>query len=50
MAGWFRLPDVVQYVIDRIILRPALVLVEIGLELLFSFVGVEYKLWSRPEG
>jgi hypothetical protein len=40
MAESSRLSDVVEYVIDRIILWPALMLVEVGLELLFSFVGV----------
>jgi hypothetical protein len=50
MAEWSRLSDVVEYVINRIILWPALMLVEIGLELLFSFVGVGYKLRSRSEG
>ena len=45
----FELPDVVQYVINRLRLRPALVLVKIRLELLFSFVGVDDKLRPCPE-
>jgi hypothetical protein len=41
---------VLEYLIYRIILWPALMVVEIGLELLFGFVGVGYKLCPRPEG
>jgi hypothetical protein len=50
MGEWSRLFDVVEDVTNRIILWPALMLVEVGLELLFSFVGVGHKLRSRPEG
>jgi hypothetical protein len=40
---------VVERGIDRTPFRPALVLVEIGLKLLFGFVGVGYKFPPRPE-
>jgi hypothetical protein len=44
------LPDLLQSIIDRSALWLALMLVEIGLELLFRFVGIKQKLLARPEG
>jgi hypothetical protein len=44
------LPDVVECVIDRALFWPALMLIEVGLKLLFGFVGVYQKLPSSPEG
>jgi hypothetical protein len=41
---------VVQRVIDRTGLWLALMLVKVGLQLLFSFLGVNEKLLSRLEG
>jgi len=44
------LPDVVERVTDRPVFWPALMLIEVGLKLLFCFVGVYQKLLSSPEG
>jgi len=43
------LPDVLERVIDRTLLRLALMLLEIRLKLLFRFLRVNYKFPSRPE-
>src|SRR5579864_3919927 len=44
------LPNVLQRVVYRALLRLALMLVEIGLQLEFRLVGVQQKLLPRPEG
>lgn len=41
---------VLQDVIDGARLWPALVLIEIGLQLLLGLVSVQEKLLARPEG
>jgi hypothetical protein len=48
-ADYRELPDVVERVIDRTLLRLALMLLEISLQLLFGFVRVSYKFPPRPE-
>jgi hypothetical protein len=40
---------VVERVMDHTLLGPALMLVEIRLQLLFGFVSVNYKFPPRPE-
>src|SRR5882724_422392 len=44
------LPDLLQHIVDGATLRFTLMLIKVGLELLFSFIGVEQKLLARPEG
>ena len=44
------LADLLQHIIDRATLRLALMLVKVGLELLFGFIGVKQKFLARPEG
>ena len=47
---WQVLPDVLQGVVDCAGFRAALVPIEIGLQLLAGFVGVEKEFLARAEG
>jgi hypothetical protein len=45
-----RSPDVVEGVVDGALLRPALMLFKIGLQLRFGLIGIRYKFAACPEG